>query len=165
MNTEPQNFEQLRAILALKRHEVPPPRFFQDFPDKVMGRLHLQQHEEEAPLPWWQQLLPMFELRSAAVFGVFVVFGGLLVGSIILAAQQDAATQTASVSGPEHLAVTLAMDASSAALFAEVAPVVAPEETFSSTEPVITEPPSPSPFNQFNLRIQRASFTFGFGGH
>ena len=39
MNAEPENFDQLCRLLKLKRHESPPPRYFNDFSSQVIARI------------------------------------------------------------------------------------------------------------------------------
>ena len=53
MNPETENFDQLRKLLALKRYELPPPRYFNEFSGRVMARLT---EPERHPLTWWQRL-------------------------------------------------------------------------------------------------------------
>ncbi len=54
-NTQPpEDFEALLRLLALKRHERPPPGFFNDFSDRVMSRI--AQEEEMRARSWWDRL-------------------------------------------------------------------------------------------------------------
>jgi len=84
MNPEPQNFDQLCKLLALKRYEVPPPRYFNDFSGSVIARLHQPLREE---LSWWQRLGFDFDLRPALMCGVGVVVCGMLSFGLIGAMQ------------------------------------------------------------------------------
>lgn len=54
MGPEQDNFEALRRMLALKRHEVPPPGFFDDLPERV--RAGIRADVTERARPWWQRL-------------------------------------------------------------------------------------------------------------
>lgn len=54
MGPEQDNFEALRRMLALKRHEVPPPGFFHDLPGRV--RAGIRADAAERARPWWQRL-------------------------------------------------------------------------------------------------------------
>ncbi len=76
MKTNPKEFEKLRKLLALKRHELPPPGYFNGFSDNVIDRL---QTEWETHSGIWQQVLMLFRSRPAiswsfSVAAVFVLF-------------------------------------------------------------------------------------------
>lgn len=57
------DFEALRRLLALKRHEIPPPGYFENFSDNVIARI--QAGEDVRELPWLLRLLHAFETRPA----------------------------------------------------------------------------------------------------
>ena len=63
MNDNDNNFEELRRLLTLKRHEVPPPGYFENFSDGVIARI--QAGEATAKLPWLLRFLQRFESRPA----------------------------------------------------------------------------------------------------
>lgn len=50
MDSQPENFENLRRLLALKRHEQPPPGFFDGFSRAIYVRL--QGGEAAQPVGW-----------------------------------------------------------------------------------------------------------------
>jgi len=66
MDYEPDDFDALRKLLALKRHEQPPPGFFRDLPGKVQQRIAV---EEQGQAGWWTRLREAFELRPALSMG------------------------------------------------------------------------------------------------
>jgi hypothetical protein len=76
MKNDPQEFEKLRKLLALKRHENPPPGYFNAFSDRVIDRI---QAEQETRPGVWQQVLSLFRERPAiswsfSVAAVLVLF-------------------------------------------------------------------------------------------
>jgi hypothetical protein len=72
-----QDFEKLQRLLKLKRHESPPPRFFNDFSGQVTARIRagdvgrLESIEDVvAQAPWLQRLWQAIEGKPA-VSGIF----------------------------------------------------------------------------------------------
>jgi hypothetical protein len=63
MSENEQDFDALRRLLALKRHEVPPPGYFEDFSGNVIARIRAG--EAAAKLPWILRFLQLFESRPA----------------------------------------------------------------------------------------------------
>jgi hypothetical protein len=63
MNEYDNNFEALSRLLALKRHEIPPPGYFEDFSGSVIGRIRAGQAVQK--LPWMLRFLQAFEARPA----------------------------------------------------------------------------------------------------
>ena len=90
METHSDDFNELRKLLALKRHEQPPPRFFNEFSARVIERL---QTPEVLPQPtWWQRLGLDFDLRPAMVCALGVVISGLLLFGVISGVDTDSST-------------------------------------------------------------------------
>jgi hypothetical protein len=54
MNPDQEKQDELQRVLALKRHESPPPRFFKGFSHKVIDGLHSP--ERPADKTWWQRI-------------------------------------------------------------------------------------------------------------
>ncbi|HTV42922.1 MAG TPA: hypothetical protein VMF08_20325 [Candidatus Sulfotelmatobacter sp.] len=63
MSENENDFEALRRLLALKRHEIPPPGYFEDFSSRVIGRIRAGEAARE--LPWLLRLLQAFEAKPA----------------------------------------------------------------------------------------------------
>ena len=91
MNPETENFEQLRRLLALKRHEQPPPGYFNNFSGQVIARIKAGERGEDSfnlgrwvwEGAWLQRLWSAIETKPAltGAFGVLVC--GLLISGII----------------------------------------------------------------------------------
>jgi hypothetical protein len=83
MNTGMEDFEKLRKLLKLKRHEQPPPGYFNRFSGLVINRIEkeVETGGDWLEAPWLRKLLRTFEtspmvagLFGATVCGV-VIFG------------------------------------------------------------------------------------------
>jgi len=87
MDPEPNEFEKLKALLALKRHEQPPPGYFDNFASKVVSRI--QAGETAAQASWWRRWIRPLQASPAlaCAYGLAVV--GLLVLGLNLAPRLD----------------------------------------------------------------------------
>lgn len=92
----PNEFERLQRLLALKRHESPPPGFYERFPDQVRSRIA---RAEAEPTPWWQRWLEAVSFKPALATAYAVVASVLVVGGVWLA-------KTSPSSGGPQLAVS-----------------------------------------------------------
>lgn len=127
MNTTPENeFTELRRLLALKRHEQPPPRYFQDFSANVITALRTEgrsrrrlELNEEVPA-WILRLQEWLQARPAFASAFGVVACAALIGGILVS-EKDA-------SAPVPMPT----------LLSEVAPV--------DTQPTLTAEPLGTPF-------------------
>jgi len=162
MNPESENFEQLRRLLALKRHEQPPPGYFNNFSGEVVARIRRGEHRSRGiehaleEHPWLQRLLAAFDTKPifAGAFGAAVC--GLLVLGIV-----------SSESGGSAPVMGSAITASSAS--ADATPLLAGNQTAgnvqlvssSSTNPVA--PSLNSLFDQFQMKAQPAAFNLSGG--
>lgn len=63
MSENDNNFEALRRLLALKRHEIPPPGYFEDFSGNVIARIRAGEGVQK--LPWLLRFLQVFEAKPA----------------------------------------------------------------------------------------------------
>ena len=77
MNENENNFEALRQLLALKRHEIPPPGYFEGFAGEVNARIRAGEAVKQggiakrfaAEAPWLFNFLSIFEAKPAFVGG------------------------------------------------------------------------------------------------
>ncbi|HZO85133.1 MAG TPA: hypothetical protein VFC26_07975 [Verrucomicrobiae bacterium] len=137
MNPQADNFEQIRKVLALKRHEQPPPGYFQNLSARIISRI--ESAESDQPT-LWERLGFAFGSKPAFVCALGVVACGLIcIG--LLSTQGTAA---------DAIARQQPFDTQSALMLA------GPQETRSSIEPVISQV---SAFDQIPVRPERASYT------
>ena len=162
METEQEQFEQVRKVLALKRHEQPPPGYFNGFSSKVISRILAL--EAARPVTLRQRLGLDFDFRPAmiGVFGV-IICGLLLVGVITSFGLSQPASPAGAAGDPLAFFVS-PMTTPALAGGVGLNPIVSPEEIPSSTVPVSEASSASSPFGQLTPQpVQRASFTFGSG--
>jgi hypothetical protein len=92
MNSDSENFDSLRKLLALKRHEVPPPGYFDRLPRDIMARIKSGDAGNEigADLPWFRRLLSVFDIKPvfAGAFGTAVC--AFLISGVINSEQTPA---------------------------------------------------------------------------
>jgi hypothetical protein len=157
MKPEPESFEALQRLLALKRHEAPPPTFFSRFADHVLERIETP--EPLGPQTWWQRWGLDWGLKPALACGSGVAVCALLAAGIVISLRMDRTRPSAPVPRSDYFSVTL-----SSAPEVTATPVARPEEVPGSTRPVIS-PSSSSPFHQFGLPAQRIDFNIGTGAN
>ena len=97
MSPEQESFQELRRLLALKRHEQPPPGYFEGFSGQVIARIKAGEtpaagsflERLTARAPWLQSLWDGFEAKPivAGAFGVGVC--GLLVIGLVSSERMD----------------------------------------------------------------------------
>lgn len=114
----PENFDRLLRLLALKRHEVPPPGYFDDLPREIRLELLAEIHSESSGLTadadgynWLRRLIAMLERRPylASVFFLTVcslILTGVFYANNITPAPPAVAMDT--LSPPAPLAVASA---------------------------------------------------------
>ena len=98
MNENENNFESLRRLLALKRHEVPPPGYFENFSSQVTARIRAgedraTEEQQGIELPWFFRLLSAFEAKPAFAGAFASALCLLLVFGIFVAERPDSVTQ------------------------------------------------------------------------
>ncbi len=104
MNQTPDDFDDLRRLLALKRHEVPPPGYFDRFPAQVMARIGRE--EASAPKPWWSSLFVSLAWpRLLAAANLAALAGVGIIGVTLVNLREE------DLPGAEHFAALQIEDA------------------------------------------------------
>lgn len=101
MNDNEKEFEVLRRLLALKRHETPPPGYFDRFPGAIMARLRASQSgmsdtvaERMADrLPWLLRLVRALEAKPAFATTFASALCVLLLTGIVFAERPEGMVQ------------------------------------------------------------------------
>jgi hypothetical protein len=95
MSENENDFERLRRLLALKRHEIPPPGYFENFSSQIVGRIRAGETGASEgfvlELPWLVRLLSAFEVKPAYTGAFASALCLLLVFGIVLAERSDSA--------------------------------------------------------------------------
>jgi hypothetical protein len=159
MKENENNFESLRRLLALKRHETPPPGYFDNFSAKVTARIRAdearQAESASRQLPWLFRLLSTFEAKPAFAGAFASALCMLLVFGIVYAERPDVAPQsplqTAQITSPLAAVSPVALNS----LPAEQPALVA----MSSTNPIFNSQPAPSWFAPQGAAVQQVNFT------
>ena len=155
MNEKENNFESLRKLLALKRHETPPPGYFNDFSNQVMARIRAGDSEPSRSVEtsWLLRFFQLFELKPAFAGAFASALCLLLVFGIVYADRPDSSTAP-------FLSATAAPSGSFAAL--NPAMISQPMEgsgMLASTNPMTSLQPVASLFESQNPFVQQVSFS------
>ena len=165
---ENDNFESLRRLLSLKRHEVPPPGYFDSLSSQIISRIRLGEHRglhvgsavfQQAP--WLGRFVRLFETKPAFAGAFACALCLLLVFGIVNAERPDwqasAAEQPfAPTAGATSMAAVSPVEFSSSSS--------QPMLALNSTNPVLSLQPAAQPpvnalFGQPTPLVQEASFT------
>jgi hypothetical protein len=91
MNPQSDNFEQLQRLLALKRHEQPPPGYFHSFSREIIVRIKAGELGENSEARWWvfdgswlQKFWTVCERRPALAGGLGVAVCGFFFANVLL---------------------------------------------------------------------------------
>lgn len=92
MNVEPDDFDQLCRLLKLKRHESPPPRYFNEFSGQVLARIQAATPRSGfeslegilSQSPWGRQFWRAIEQRPAVSGLCTAALCGLMVVGVFL---------------------------------------------------------------------------------
>jgi len=161
---ENDNFESLRRLLALKRHETPPPGYFNSFSSQIVQRIKSGQtggstgasEELFAHAPWLMRLMRAFEVKPMLAGGFAGALCLLLVLGIFVADRSDPTAQPLLSDATATVATTASL--------ASVSPASLPQTMgqtgiVSSTNPVLSLQAMSPLFAQQNPLAQPVSFS------
>ncbi len=166
MNEHQPNFESLRRLLALKRHETPPPGYFNNFSGQVMARIRAGETEAAdgwsgrlfASMPWLLGLLQAVETKPVFAGGFATALCALLLFGAVIAQRPDSASIAflqPATSEPASFA-----SASPSATSALQPPVNQFMVADNSTNPVSSfQSPSLTPFGQIPVGAQFVNYS------
>ncbi|HEY2328479.1 MAG TPA: hypothetical protein VGI63_01555 [Verrucomicrobiae bacterium] len=97
MNEKEQNFDQLKRLLKLKQHEVPPPGYFNNFSGNVISRIRAGEsggrqgfaERLETEAPWLLNFIRVFETRPGMIGGFATSLCLLLILGVVFAEYSD----------------------------------------------------------------------------
>ena len=132
MKESGQKFEELKKLLKLKRHELPPPGFFNHFSDEVVSRIRAGEARRGGPMidrlndsaPWVVNFLRFFEAKPGVVGAFATSLCLLLVFGVVLAQRSESGPQnllTATADNPSGTSTASTTTGSVASQFASAA--------------------------------------------
>jgi hypothetical protein len=154
MNSTPEDFSQLRRLLALKRHEQPPPGYFNELPRRIFARLEAVRSADSGS--WFERLMQAFELKPvlAGSFGV-AAFGLLLFGLVAFQQLEETPVAMAPAANESREMIPSSLGAMA------LNQLPSGDILQSSINPVINSQPSSALFDGFSLDVQRVSLRTG----
>jgi hypothetical protein len=155
MNSDQENFEALRKLLALKKYEQPPPRYFSELSTRIWTRLE----REPQAASFWERLFPKFGLSPALAYS----FGLLACGTLVFGITYSMNTSS------EQIATSPIGEAASPFASSRLQSKEKPTLSLSdyqvkqlaSTNPVMNSEQPRSLFDGINLRTEPVNFTPG----
>jgi len=155
MNESNQNFNELKRLLKLKRHEVPPPGYFNNFSGAVISRIRAGEAggSESLRASWLMRLLHIFETKPGVMGGLATSLCLVLLIGVVLADRPD--------SMPTDVLAGVQPAADSAPTLAAVVPAAMTDNSgiAISTNPIVSLQPVATLFGQQqNPLFQSASF-------
>jgi hypothetical protein len=174
MNEKKQNFDELKRLLKFKRHEVPPPGYFNNFSDQVISRIRAgeaggQRSFEEIlaeQAPWLLNFLRIFETRPGVVGAFATVMCLALVVGVVFTELSDRSTKklmsitdpSAEAGGNSVASISAPIVTAAATPSADAGGIVASTNPVTSLQPVATLFGQPAGNNLFQPQAQAVSF-------
>jgi hypothetical protein len=150
MNQNENNFEDLKRLLKLKQHEVPPPGYFNAFSGHVVSRIRAGEaggsrsfmEQLESSAPWMVNFLRIFETRPGVIGGLATSLCLLLVLVVVFSERSEKASrELLTISDPAAAGSSVtSMTAPGSAVLAasDSSGIVASTNPVTSLQPVAT---------------------------
>jgi hypothetical protein len=141
MNSDPGDFETLRKLMALKRHEQPPPGYL----NQLSSSIHARLEQGEGRLTMWDRVSANFTLRPFLAYA----FGLTVCGAVGLSAVSMVREEMAQAADPSPVATlkTPAHAATFAGQYKSEPPVLHVANWLGNTNPTAETQPRPSLFD------------------
>jgi len=161
MKDNEQNFTELKKLLKLKQHEIPPPGYFNHFSGDVISRIRSGEagastfaERLEKQAPWLMNFLHIYEAKPGIVGGLATSLCLLLLLGVVFTENTDPSSKNIIV-GAE------VASQSSAATVAVTAPnfVANSGGIQATTNPAVSLQPVATLFGQANPLLQSAGFS------
>lgn len=157
MNSEQENFEALRKLLALKKYENPPPGYFANLPRQIWTKI-----EREPAASFWSQLFANWRLHPAVAYSFGLLACGVLFFGIVATLKTEPTQSAQSIPRPvvtETAPIIPAKLATLDGVGMTLAPYQSPQ--YASTNPVTSSDPRFSLFSGLKLRTEQVEYSPG----
>jgi hypothetical protein len=139
MENESGNFDQLKKLLALKKHEQPPPGYYNNFSRGVTARLRAERQANVDPFrklnaeaPWLVRFWQSLEARPAFAVGFGAAVCAVLLAGIFYAEKPASGPQFAAPAGPMLRTPAIAATPAATALNSDQPLVMTPTNSNAS---------------------------------
>jgi hypothetical protein len=154
MNSDQENFEALRKLLALKKYEQPPPRYFSELSTRILNRIE----REPRTIPFWERFFPNIGLNPALAYSFGLLACGTLVfgiGYSLKTESEQTVTHPFGDGNRSIAAMPAPQDVSGLSLSNYQV------NQLASTNPVMGSETLPSLFDGLNLNVTPVNYSSG----
>jgi hypothetical protein len=170
MSNSEHKFQDVKRLLKLKRHEAPPPGYFNNFSSEVISRIREGETSAVVPLSekltgnsWFHNLLHMFDARPGMIGGLATSVCLLVVFGLVLTEHTDNAST--SFTAGSQMPQVFAASTQAAPASAPLSDPLASSGITLSTNPVTSLQPVATLFGQPNSASLFQPAGFSTSGH
>ena len=166
MSDTKNNFRELKGLLKLKRHEIPPPGYFNQFSGDVVSRIRAGESDNQGFMervrsewPFLANVMGLFAIRPGLIGGLATSACLLLVVSVLWADRSESSS-TDGTAGIAQAQTAQSVPDANPTFVAQAAPLAPPDAGISiSTNPMGSLQPAATLFgSQQNPLFQQAAF-------